>query len=142
MDINSAYPSKYIKYTDLQGEEVEVIMSGITMADFNDDTRPVLSFIGKKKGLVLNKTNANMITTLYGEETDVWIGKKILLVTAWVDYAGKQMQTVRVRPIVPGAAVALPVPATIPPVAEMTPEEIAAGLDAVPMTPLDSDIPF
>jgi hypothetical protein len=39
----------------------------------------VVYFQGKQKGLVTNKTNANNIAALYGDDTDDWIGQKIML---------------------------------------------------------------
>lgn len=58
MRISSAFPSKYIKSTDLQGKQVKAVMSHVETESIGDDDRPVLYFQNKEKGLVLNKTNA------------------------------------------------------------------------------------
>ena len=42
-------------------------------------------FEGKPKGLVLNKTNANTISDAYGDETEHWEGKEIVLYEAEVE---------------------------------------------------------
>ena len=103
MNIDEAFPSKYISAADLQGREVVVRIARVTVEQLgrnNDpkDNKPVLYFEGKQKGLALNKTNANTVKDVYGKETDNWIGKTIMLVQAWTDYAGKQVECIRVRP--------------------------------------------
>ena len=69
MRISAAFPSKYLKAADLQGKQVTVVMSHVTMETIGDDERPVLYFKGKDKGLVLNKTNANTIADAFGDDT-------------------------------------------------------------------------
>jgi hypothetical protein len=67
------------------------------MEQLGDDNRPVLFFLGKEKGVVLNKTNANNIALAYGDDTEDWQGKEIVLFPAMVDYQGKTVESIRVR---------------------------------------------
>lgn len=97
MNIEEAFPSKYLKAADLQGRSVVVKMATIRMEKVGDDQRPVLYFVGKEKGVVLNKSNKNSIVDMYGAETDEWTGKPIELFTAYVDYQGKQTEAIRIR---------------------------------------------
>lgn len=97
MRIDSAFPSTYLKAADLQGRNVTVTISHVRMEDVGDDHKPVLYFVGKEKGLALNKTNSNNISALYGYETDDWTGKPIELFEAQVDYQGKSVPAIRVR---------------------------------------------
>lgn len=97
MRIDSAFPSTYLKAADLQGRNVVVTISHVRMEDVGDDHKPVLYFVGKEKGLALNKTNSNNISALYGYETDDWTGKPIELFEAQVDYQGKSVPAIRVR---------------------------------------------
>ena len=46
----------------------------------------VCYFDGTDKGLVLNKTNLNTIARLYGDDTDLWIGKPITLFATEVQF--------------------------------------------------------
>jgi hypothetical protein len=55
-------------------------------------------FKGKDKGLLLNKTNANTISGLYGDDTDTWLGKPVQLTTAYVDFQGKSVEAIRIIP--------------------------------------------
>lgn len=98
MNINEAFPSNYLKSSDLQGSTPTVTMSHVTTEKMGDDTKLVLYFHGKEKGMVLNKTNANNIASLYGPETEDWQGKKIMLAVAWVDFQGRSVEALRVRP--------------------------------------------
>src|SRR3990167_4125077 len=99
MKISTAFPSKWLKAADLQGSTPHVIIASIRMEDIgDDDQKPVLYFQGKTKGLVLNKTNATNITLAYGDDTDAWIGQEIVLFTAWVDFQGRSVEAIRVRP--------------------------------------------
>src|SRR5690349_18637485 len=98
MRISSAFPGQYLKAADLQGREVTVTMDHVKQEDIGGDHKPVLYFTGKERGLVLNKTNANNISYLYGDETEQWHGKPIILYAAMVDFQGKSVAAVRVKP--------------------------------------------
>ena len=102
MNINKAFPSTYLKAGDLDGREFSVTISEVVMMDVGDDEKPVIYFTGSDKGLVLNKTNALEIASAYGEETDSWPGRQIVLHTAKVLFQGKPVDGIRVR--VPASA--------------------------------------
>mgnify|MGYP001573819267 FL=1 len=73
-------------------------IDNVMMEKIGNDNRMILYFKGKQKGMVCNKTNSTNISQLYGEETDGWLDKPIVLYAAWVDYQGKSVQGLRVRP--------------------------------------------
>lgn len=102
MDISQAFPSNYIKASDLAGQSVSVVLLNCQMESFDDGDRPVLFFQGRQKGLVLNKTNATVLADAFGSETDQWAGHPIELYSAQTSYMGKPCEGVRVR--VPNAA--------------------------------------
>jgi hypothetical protein len=97
MRISSAFPSEYLKASDLQGRQVRVPMSHVEMKDIGGDHKPILFFVGHEKGMVLNKTNANNIAVAYGDDTDDWTDKEIILFEAMVDFQGKTVPAIRVR---------------------------------------------
>jgi hypothetical protein len=98
MKISNAFPSKYLKASDLQDRSVPVTMSHVALEDVGDSERkPVLYFQGKNKGLVLNKTNSRAIAGVYGDDTDHWDGKSLVLFPAMVDFRGDQVEAIRVR---------------------------------------------
>ena len=100
MLISHAFPSKYISAPDLQGQIVAVTMSHVNMEDVGQgqqEQKPVLYFLGKQKGLVLNKTNANHIASLYGDDTTTWQGQPLELFVIMTEYQGQPKEGVRVR---------------------------------------------
>jgi hypothetical protein len=96
MLIDSAFPSKYLKESDLAGRRVAVTMGDVKVEKIGDDKRPVLYFRGKEKGLVLNKINSNTISQAYGGDTDDWFGNQIVLFPTTTEYAGKTVPCIRV----------------------------------------------
>jgi len=97
INVNDAFPSNYLKASDLQGRQVNVNMALVKFEQLGEDNKLVLYFDGKEKGLVLNKTNANNIATIYGTDTDGWIGKTVTLIEALVDFQGRSVAAIRVR---------------------------------------------
>ncbi len=102
MNVNDFAPSTYLRAHDLQGREPTVAIAKVEQIELENNGRKeaklLISFVGKNKGLVLNKTNMFAISDLYGPETDDWVGKKIKLVTARVDYQGKRVDAIRIDP--------------------------------------------
>jgi hypothetical protein len=98
MNINSAFPSDYLKASDIPaGRRVTVAIQGVNIVKLGDDERPVVYFMGKTKGLVLNKTNANMIIEIAkSEETDNWVGVQIAIYSTKVDFQGRRVDALRV----------------------------------------------
>jgi hypothetical protein len=98
MKISSAFPSKFLRAADLQDQNINVTMSHVDMEDVGDtDKKPVLYFNGKEKGCVLNKTNSKVITQAYGDDTEAWRGKPLILYPAMVDFRGDMVEAIRVR---------------------------------------------
>lgn len=100
MDINDAFPSKYIKASDLQGKQPTVTIDRVVVEEVgkDKDRRPCIYFQGKEKGVVLNKTNATNIGNAYGSNTDAWVGRQVTLFTVWTDFNGQSVEAIRLRP--------------------------------------------
>lgn len=97
MRIGEAFPSRFLKATDLQGKEYELVMSHVEIVDVGDsEHKPVLYFARTEKGLVLNKTNAEMIALMYGDETDLWSGHKITIKPDKVQFGGRIVDAIRI----------------------------------------------
>lgn len=97
MKLSSAFPSQYIKAADLQGKAVTVKIDRTETELVGNDKKLILYFVGKERGMVLNRTNANKIATLYGEETNDWQDQPIVLFEAMVDFKGDTVPAIRVR---------------------------------------------
>lgn len=99
MELSQVFGGDSLKAEDLQGAEPIVTIAKVEMKQFDKGNKLAISFVGKKKVLVCNKTNANRIAFGHGNDTDGWIGKKIQLFTDLVDFQGKTVEAIRVRPI-------------------------------------------
>jgi hypothetical protein len=89
MDYRKAFPSEFLKTSDLQGENGNygTVVLTINAADVEDvgqngERKLVLHFAESGQKLVLNRTNADELALMYGNDTDSWIGQPVLL---WVD---------------------------------------------------------
>lgn len=99
-NIMDEFPSKYLKASDVEDEHPTVTIRHITREEVGQtkDVRPCIYFEEVEKGVVLNKTNATNISKMYGSETDNWIGKKVVLGTAMVDFQGESKPAIRIWP--------------------------------------------
>lgn len=96
------FTSQYLSVKDLAGRSVVVEISHSETKLIGNDSKEVLYFMGKDKGLVLNKTNWNMIEMLTGkEDTDDWVGVQITLQPSKTEYKGEVVPCIRVAPDLP-----------------------------------------
>lgn len=150
--------SDFLKAEDIGSNFWTATISAIDMKNFDDGSRKLMvSFQELEKNLVLNKTNADTISDLYGRNTDGWMGHQVMLFTMPVDYQGKKVQAIRVR--APAQQQAMPQrqpgqmqpqantnmggynPAQQSPQRPLTAQPVPAG--AQPFAPLpNDDIPF
>lgn len=104
MKMSECFPSKFLKAADLPaGREARLTISYVEMQPMEQtgDAKPVAFFENQQKGLVLNVTNAGTIAESYGDETDAWIGRQIILYAARTTFAGRPVPCLRVR--IPGS---------------------------------------
>ena len=98
MNIETAFPSAYLKAADLQGKSPKVAIERVEMATFDGEgEKPVVRFVGKDSALVLNKTRALALGAAFGNETDSWVGKTIKLGTVKVSMNGSIVDSITVE---------------------------------------------
>lgn len=97
VNINDEFPSKYLKSADLAGSVQRVQIDRVVVEQIGDDRKLIMYFVGKQKGMVLNKTNARTIGDIYGEDTDEWIEKAIEIFSMKVDFQGRMVDGLRIR---------------------------------------------
>lgn len=98
--VNEMFPSKFLKASDIdQDYEVEISEVNTDKVGQGDqqEEKFIVHFQEFDKGLVLNKTNANLIAAQHGGDTDNWIGKKVVLTVEDVAYQGKITPAIRIR---------------------------------------------
>jgi hypothetical protein len=89
MKRSDAFPSQYLNAADLAGRgELPVIIEHVAQENIGNDedqrSKPVMYFKNGSKGLPLNGTNWDALAAVFGDESDGWIGKQVIL---WVDPA-------------------------------------------------------
>jgi hypothetical protein len=100
MKIGDVFPSNYLKASDLNGSAVPVTIDHVAIEPVGreKEARPVIYFVGKSKGVVLNKTNARKIVEIAGsDDTEDWAGVQIVLFSAMVEFQGDTVESIRVK---------------------------------------------
>jgi hypothetical protein len=96
MHIDSVFPSKYLRATDLQNNRVTVTITNVAMEKIGNDRRAVVYFLGMEKGLILNKTNAAMLKEIANSpETADW-RIEVVLYSTKVDFQGRRVDAIRI----------------------------------------------
>lgn len=134
-NINDAFPSNYLKASDLQGRETVVTIAKVTFEAVGreKEMKAVIYFEGKQKGVVLNKTNAKKIIEITGSAiTEEWTGSQIKIYPTETEYAGETVDCIRVKPVGKSAMKMTPTPKVQPPP--------PPPMESEPLT--DDDIPF
>ena len=137
MNIGKAFPSKYLKASDLDGRAVNVVIARLSMeaAQGAKEPVPILYFVGKEKGLWLNKTNATTIANAYGVETEAWANRPIQVYPTTTQFEGQVKDCIRLRLPTPKAASSATVPSSVepaddePPIDEPAEDDIHDGDD-------------
>ena len=126
-----AFSSTYIRKEDLT-QPVRVTIDRVAVekvsGDDGGESKPVVYFQGREKGLVLNRVNAELIVVATGEtDTDRWPGREIELYSdSSIMFKGRVVGGVRVRPVTP---------ATAPPPASATNGDVPRAESQQPSTP-------
>ena len=109
MNINDFYQteSKWLKASDLKGKDgrpvkAKLFINRVEAVEFKDGTKKLgVFFDGKEKGLVLNKTNAQLIAEQHGQDVEGWRGKEIRIYPTTTDFGGERVECIRVEQHVP-----------------------------------------
>jgi hypothetical protein len=116
--------SRFLRGTDLTVEKKIKIrdVTGETVGR-NKEDKLIVWFTNDKRGLPLNKTNNRVIKTAFGDETDGWTNKIIVIYPTMAEFQSKTVPCLRVKlpaPKLDGAAAAqpAPVPKPAPPTAD------------------------
>jgi len=98
MKMHELFPKKYLEGAEIKDKPILVTITEGKLEEMNDGGyKPVLYF-RTGKPIVLNRTNGDTIAQAYGDDSDQWIGKKIILYfEPNVSYGGKRTGGIRVR---------------------------------------------
>jgi hypothetical protein len=104
MNINSAFPSKYLKAADAEDSDLMLTIAKVKVETVGQgpkaEQKPIVYFKEVDKGLCLNKTNAKMIAKIAkSEDTDDWTGVTVRVVATEVEFQGDLVMSLRVREV-------------------------------------------
>ena len=79
MKANELCPAPHLEAADLNGQDVVVTIAKVAREKVGNEQvdKGVVFFTEFPRGLVLNRTNVKRIIAMYGNETDVWVGKPV-----------------------------------------------------------------
>jgi hypothetical protein len=95
------YPGRFLKSADLDGKIVTVTIADINAEELEGDKNKkkreyILTFVGKKKAFVLNKTNACLIVQMFGKNPNTWRGKRVTIYPTQCRFGPKMVDCIRV----------------------------------------------
>lgn len=101
MKIGELFPSNWLKKEDLPHPVVATIRA-VTQekikGERGDELKPVLHFLGSLKPMVLNRGNATIISSIYGDDITNWPNKIIeVYADPSVMFAGRLVGGIRLR---------------------------------------------
>ncbi len=103
--ISKEYPSRFLRGEEVFGKAVNLKIKVIkkekvfSMTTKKNEEVLVIYFEGKDRGVCLKKTRANDIKAIYGDNTDGWAGKDIVMYTEKKEAFGKVLNVIRFRPV-------------------------------------------
>lgn len=99
-NVNDMFPKPHIT-ADLLNKPYELVIRSVEQKELRPNNTAVTSWIIRfekaEKYLILNKTNANAIASMYGPNTDDWLGKKVVLFRTQAKIKGQMQDVVRVQ---------------------------------------------
>ena len=131
-DYRAMFDRDYIKSFDLDGRDATVtiakVVAGELVSEGNKKSRaPILSFEGKDKRFVCNKTNGKIIAGMYGPKVAAWVGKRITLFPTTTKFGRDTVECIRVRPTIPSGKGERSAPEPSPPPAAPDQEPFEPG---------------
>lgn len=99
-NLNDIFPSRYLKAQDLQAREWVLTIERVEFEPMGRarEVKPVVYFVGRAKGLKLNKTMATAIAAIADSpETETWRGVVVALFPTFADFGKQTFPVVRIK---------------------------------------------
>jgi len=108
MRSNEAFPSKYLKSSDVKDRPIVATISHIeqvSVGQGRDAEDKLALFFESGKPMVINRTNWEALEDAFGDSDD-WAGHKVKIKAVRTSFQGKPVDGIRLDPIVPKPATA------------------------------------
>lgn len=101
MDYRALFKGDYIAAVEIGDKKPTLTISGVKLCklqqeDGREKDKGIVTFKEIERGWVLNRTNAQAIAAMFGNETDGWIGKRVSLHAVPVRVGPKTKPGIRV----------------------------------------------
>lgn len=102
-NINDQFPSKYLRASDFDEDGAIVTISALKQEllknrEGAEERKPILYFREHDQGLVLNKTNAKKLSTLFkSDDTDDWIDQPVRIYATETQFGADTVACLRFR---------------------------------------------
>lgn len=136
-NINDVFSGRFLKAHELKGKSPTVTIDRVEFEQVRNragklDTRPIVYFRGKEKGMLFNVTNARSVTQIAKSAiTEDWTGVAVTLYPTTDTFGTERHDVIRIK--APGGKSA-------PPPVVIAPPRMA--VDAETIDVLDAEIPF
>jgi hypothetical protein len=135
MKRSDAFPSRWLKESDLYGRPLVLRIKSVEMAELKGNDggkqhKPAIGFFNHEKKLILNGVNWDTISEIAGDDSDSWVNTDVELFPSKVEMAGKLTPCIRIRQ---------PANATTPP-SQPSNRRPVAKAPAGPLPPVEDDL--
>jgi hypothetical protein len=100
MKASEFFPSNYLNAEsahELNGKTLKIYE--VKSETIRDDQKMIIEFESVEKTLVVNKTNATTLIKEWGDETNNWIGKSVMLEIVKVMFKGERTDSIMITPV-------------------------------------------
>lgn len=98
-DYLEMFPSKYIRAADIP-EDVNTVVKSVMVELLENKKKLVVNFVDFEKGLILNKTNAEVLADIARTGMiEKWAGVPVALTVQYITYQGKTTPAIRIQPV-------------------------------------------
>ena len=126
MNISQLYPRRFANGNDIGAATPTLPICKVTMEQVGPVRKPVIWFLGARKGIILHATLARQIAAIHGDDTDQWHGKRVTIHTVPVKRPdGTPALSIRARAEDAPEAPALPDPVRGPRRSAYTGEDLS-----------------
>ena len=96
--------SSYFSADETAGQSLKLVISEVEDVEFQNDngkpvTKPVLTFRGHDKKLVVGAMNYDRLADVFGDETQNWVGCTVTLTGEKVTFRNKRVNSIIARPV-------------------------------------------
>ena len=128
---NDVFPSNWLNSSDIQVDTIVTIRDmKLEEVGREPQSKPVMYFEGALKPLIVNVTNWKACAKLFGEDSDLWLGRQVTLyVRHDIEAFGDIVSGIRIRATAPAQPQAADVPDQAPVAESSPPDPVEPGQD-------------